>query len=77
MSHKAYHIILEGTDGVGKTATIKKLQEQGIVCKDRSKNIISKYMLFTVPMEKRVKIYEKYLKNSDDIIIFLISGRIA
>lgn len=68
------NIILEGTDGVGKTATIKILKEQGIDCKDRSKDIISKYMLFTVSLKKRVKKYEEYLKKCDDIVIFLINN---
>ena len=42
---KKYKIILEGTDGVGKTVTIAKLREEGIECQDRSKDIISKYMI--------------------------------
>lgn len=74
MKNKKNNIILEGTDGVGKTVTIKKLKEQGIDCKDRSKDVISKYMLFTVPLEERVKIYEEYLKKCDDIVIFLINN---
>lgn len=71
---KKYKIILEGTDGVGKTATIAKLREEGIECQDRSKDIISKYMLFTVSMEERVKKYEEYLRNSNDKVIFLINN---
>lgn len=71
---KKYKIILEGTDGVGKTATIAKLREEGIECQDRSKDIISKYMLFTVSMEERVKQYEKYFKKSDMKVIFLINN---
>lgn len=74
MSLKIDNIILEGTDGVGKTATIKRLALDGIVCKDRSKDIISKNMLFDVSMEKRVKIYDEYLKSSNDIVIFLINN---
>lgn len=74
MNNKKYNIILEGTDGVGKTVTVKKLKEQGIDCKDRSQDIISKYMLFTVSLEERVKIYEAYLKNGDDIVIFLVNN---
>lgn len=74
MENKKYNIILEGTDGVGKTATIAKLREEGIECQDRSKDVISKYMLFTVPMEERVKVYEEYLKNSNDKVIFLINN---
>lgn len=72
--NKDYKIILEGTDGVGKTATIKKLKEQGIVCQDRSKDIISKNMLFNVSMEERLKVYDEYLKNTNDIVIFLINN---
>lgn len=71
---KKYKIILEGTDGVGKTATIAKLREERIECQDRSKDIISKYMLFTVSMEERVKQYEEYLKKSDVKVIFLINN---
>lgn len=71
---KKYKIILEGTDGVGKTATIAKLREEGIECQDRSKDIISKYMLFTVSMEERAKQYEEYLKKSDVKVIFLINN---
>lgn len=74
MSRIKYNIILEGTDGVGKTATIKKLMEQGIICQDRSKDIISKYMLFTVTLEERVKVYEEYFKKGNDIVIFLINN---
>ena len=71
---KKYKIILEGTDGVGKTATIAKLREERIECQDRSKDIISKYMLFTVSMEERAKQYEEYLKKSDVKVIFLINN---
>ena len=71
---KKYKIILEGTDGVGKTATIAKLREEGIECQDRSKDIISKYMLFTVSMEERAKQYEEYLKKSEVKVIFLINN---
>lgn len=74
MNKRNNNIILEGTDGVGKTATIKKLKEEGIECKDRSKDIISKYMLFTVSLDERVNAYEKYLKETDDTIIFLINN---
>lgn len=67
-------VILEGTDGVGKTATIEKLKQQGIICQDRSKDIISKNMLFNVSMEERVKIYNEYLRNTNDIVIFLVNN---
>lgn len=67
-------IYLEGTDGVGKTATIEKLRNYGIECSDRNKEMISKYMTFSVPMEERVKKYEKYLKTTRDKVIFIVNN---
>lgn len=74
MSKSKVKIVLEGTDGVGKTSTIKLLKDEGILCDDRCKNVISKYMLFSVSMQERVKIYEKYLKNNDVKVLFLINN---
>lgn len=67
-------IILEGTDAVGKTSTIKELLKDNIVCIDRSKDVISKYMLFDYNTEYRSKIYYEYLKNNDCVIIFLVNN---
>lgn len=74
-SIKKDNIIIEGTDGVGKTTTIVKLLEDGIVCQDRCEKVISKNMLFNIEMEERAKvIYEKYFSNKQDtIIIFLVN----
>ena len=44
-------IIIEGTDAVGKTETIKKLLLDGIICKDRESSVISANMVFDIPME--------------------------
>lgn len=66
--------IIEGTDGVGKSITIEKLLEYGIVCQDRSNDVISKYMLFDVSMEERANHYYEYLKNTDKRIIFMINN---
>ena len=67
-------IIIEGTDGVGKSTTIKRLAKNNIICQDRSRNVISKYMLFDISMENRVNKYFEYLKNNDCLIIFLINN---
>lgn len=67
-------IILEGTDAVGKTSTIEELKKYNIICEDRSKDIISKYMLFDYTLEFRANKYHEYLKNTDCIIIFLINN---
>ncbi len=74
-SIKKSNIIVEGTDGVGKTTTIIKLLEDGIVCQDRCEEVISKNMVFNVNDKKRAKeIYEKYFSmNTDILIIFLIN----
>lgn len=68
------NIILEGTDGVGKTSTINELKKDNIICQDRSKDIISKYMMFDVDMEFRARRYYEFLKKSDCIVIFLINN---
>lgn len=67
-------IILEGTDAVGKTSTIEGLKKYNIICEDRSKDIISKYMLFDYTLEFRANKYYEYLKNTDCKIIFLINN---
>lgn len=74
-SIKKDNIIIEGTDGVGKTTTIVKLVEDGIICQDRCEKVISKNMLFDINMEERAKaIYEKYFsKEQGTIIIFLVN----
>ena len=66
-------IILEGTDAVGKTSTINELKKNNIICQDRSRDMISKYMLFDYNLEYRVQKYHEYLKNTDCIIIFLVN----
>lgn len=67
-------IIIEGTDAVGKTSTIRELKKESIICFDRSKDIISKYMLFDYSVEYRSRIYYDYLKNNDCLVIFLINN---
>jgi len=70
---KQNNIILEGTDGVGKTETIKRLLMDGIVCQDREMSVISKNMLFDISMEDRAMLYYEYLSSNDKHIIFLIN----
>lgn len=74
-SIKKSNIIIEGTDGVGKTTTIVKLLEDGIICQDRCEDVISKNMLFDISIEERAReIYEKYFaSNTNTVIIFLIN----
>lgn len=67
-------IILEGTDAVGKTSTIEGLKKYGITCLDRSKDLISKYMVFDYSLEFRAKKYYEYLKRTDCKILFLINN---
>lgn len=67
-------IILEGTDAVGKTSTIEGLKKYNIICKDRSKDMISKYMIFDYSTKFRANKYYEYIKNHDCKIIFLINN---
>ncbi len=64
---------LEGTDGIGKSTVIESLLDEGIVCFDRNLDVICKYMLFDVPMEKRILEYKKYLETTKDKILFLVN----
>lgn len=66
-------VILEGTDGVGKTSTAEKLREEGFEISDRSRDVISKHMLFHVDMETRASVYEAFLRENDVRVIFMIN----
>ena len=66
-------IILEGTDAVGKTTAISLLLREGITAEDRSRDVISKYMLFDVDMATRVKKYKEFLDSNDVIVIFMVN----
>ena len=66
-------LILEGTDGVGKTTTAERLRSEGIYVSDRSRDVISKYMLFHVDMETRAEVYEKFLRENDVLVIFMVN----
>ena len=59
-------IVIEGTDAVGKTETIKKLLSNGIICKDRESTIISANMVFDIPMQIRAQKYNEFLKGTTD-----------
>lgn len=67
-------LIIEGTDGVGKTSTIIELLKRGIISQDRCMDMISKNMLFTIPMEVRAKMYQDYLKEINKKIIILVNN---
>ncbi len=64
-------IVIEGTDGVGKTSTINVLNMLNI--QDRDK-YISKLIDINITLADRSnKIYE-YLKNKDEIVIFMVNN---
>ena len=71
---KTNKTIIEGTDGVGKTETIKKLLEDGIICQDRLVEVVSKNMFFDIDMDIRAKRIEDYLINNNNDIIILINN---
>ena len=66
--------IIEGTDGVGKSTTIEALLKEGIVCQDRSMDMISINMEFDIPLEVRAKKYHEYLKHTDKRVIILVNN---
>lgn len=67
-------IIIEGADGVGKSITVEHLKKYNIDSQDRNKDVFSKYMMFDVSMKERTKVYEDYLINHEDIVIFIINN---
>ena len=67
-------VILEGCDAVGKTSTIEILKNIGINCSDRSKDVFSKYMVESVSLREKTRIYFEYLSIHDDLVIFLINN---
>ena len=75
-------IIIEGTDAVGKTSTIEELKKENINCFDRSKDVISKYMVFDYSFEYRAKIYYELLnilksrRNEDELKRRVLSRKI-
>ena len=73
-SIKSNNIIIEGTDGVGKTVTIEKLLQKGIICQDRSVENVSNYMFFNINMTTRAKKIEQFLLNNNIIIIILVNN---
>lgn len=68
-------VILEGCDAIGKTSTIEILKNNmGINCSDRSKDVFSKYMVESVSLKERARIYFEYLSIHDNMVIFLINN---
>lgn len=70
------NIIIEGTDGCGKTTTIEALKKifPKATFSDRDHDTICKYMLKDVPMETRIDAYHTFLQNNDVKVIFLINN---
>ena len=69
------NIIIEGTDGCGKTTTIEALKKIFPKAPFADRNlVICKYMLKDVPMETRVDAYHTFLQNNDVKVIFLINN---
>lgn len=67
-------IILEGTDAVGKSTIAGLLLVDGVEVMDRSRDVISKYMLFDIPMEERIKRYTEFLSENDVLVIFMVNN---
>lgn len=66
--------VIEGSDAVGKSTTVDKLLNMGIICRERSMDMFSKYMEFTIPLKERVKRYQEYLKTHEEKVIFLVNN---
>ena len=70
------NIIIEGTDGCGKTTTIEALKTMfpKATFSDRNHDTICKYMLKDVDMKTRIDAYQAFLKTNDVKVVFLINN---
>ncbi len=70
------NIIIEGTDGCGKTTTIEALKTMfpKVNFSDRNHDTICKYMLKDVDMKTRIDAYCDFLKTNDAKVVFLINN---
>lgn len=73
-SIKKTNIILEGTDGVGKSYTSEQLLKYGIITQDREMDTFSNNMVFEISLEDRAKLYNEYLKKNNNIVIFMVNN---
>ena len=73
-SIKKTNIILEGTDGVGKSYTSEQLLKYGIITEDREMDTFSNNMVFEISLEDRAKLYNEYLKKNNNIVIFMVNN---
>ena len=69
-------IIIEGTDGIGKTTLARNLQNFGLHCLDREKEHISAIMFPENSDAIRLQTCQQYLLNHpNDFLIFLTTSR--
>lgn len=69
------NVIIEGTDGIGKTETIKILTATtSHTYQDRNRDVISANMLFDITMEDRINAYCEFIANNDVFIVFLVNN---
>lgn len=73
-SIKKTNIILEGTDGVGKSYTSEQLLKYGIITENREMDTFSNNMVFEISLEDRAKLYNEYLKKNNNIVIFMVNN---
>ena len=64
-------IVVEGTDGVGKTSTINALRQYKLL--DRDKNI-SRLISVDIALSSRAQEIYDYLKNKDEVVIFMVNN---
>ncbi|MFI3307809.1 MAG: hypothetical protein R3Y21_04500 [Mycoplasmatota bacterium] len=70
---KFTNIILEGTDGIGKTTLAKEFLKKGFVVQDRSEDVICKYMFEDISLETRIYEFKKFLRGDNVFLVFLIT----
>lgn len=72
---KATNVIVEGADGTGKTTATRRIAlEEGLLCKDRDANNISRYVSSKeISFQEKVKRIYEFIDNNKDLdILFLV-----
>jgi thymidylate kinase len=74
MSTKITDIIIEGTDGIGKSKTIESLEVLKPCYKfhDRNREVIANKMTKDTPMEECAKAYEKFILENPNVLTVLL-----
>ncbi len=69
---KKVNLVIEGSDGVGKSTLVSDLANQGILCQDRAVREITQKMRMEISEDERLASVQNYLRqNKNRKVVFL------